>query len=233
MSIAAVLADNPLAFYLLDEGPGDPVAVDASPNGRDGVHINDPYRLGCASSYGPPMDTEFGNAALVLPLTAGTWEAYLWMNEYEQYGLLRDHSGTPPGDNGWLLYGDNSGGTPSGVVQYRVGGTEFTTTVPSAEIKQQRWVHLAITYDATQTRYFVDGVLRHTGAGPASAPSPPGPAYAAVMPWHAHKNGELPPIGDNRAARVAFFDVMLSDARIALHATDPPCAGWFVGPVRY
>lgn len=236
MAAADVLADSPLAFYRLDDLSG-PTALDTSGNARDGTHVNDPIRLGCATSYDAISDdTEFGHASLALPLGAGAWEAYLWLNADDVYAVLRDHSGSPAGDNGWLLYADTSGGTSTGVVTYRVGGTEFTTDIPVSEVKDQTWRHFAITYDSTETRYFVDGALRWVGKGPGSAPSPGPAATPVALPWHVAKNGELSSFWELRCARVAFFDSKLSDARIAAHASGlRPCtsAGPTVGFIGF
>lgn len=242
MSVAAVLADSPLAFYLLDEDSGS-VAIDDSGNGRDGTHVNDPIRLGCAMSYGGTVtedDTTFGNAALALSVTGGTWESWFWMNEIDgplqhDYANLRDNSGTPDGDDGWFLYANTSGGVGSATILYRVGGTQFDTGILASTVQDQTWRHFAITYDASETRYFIDGVHRFTGGGPGSAPSPGPGASAVALPWHVAKNGELSQWWTFRAARVAFFSTKLSDARIAAHAAGAaPCSGgWVVGSVAW
>lgn len=227
MALADVLADSPLAVYLLEDNGS--TAVDASGNGRNGTHINDPIRLTCGMAYdGVSDDTELGNAALQLSLTGGTWEAWVYLEQTvdASFGANRDHSGVPNGDSGWILFTTNSGGTFLNEISYRVGNREYFTGLDIESIRAQKWVHTAIAYDAAETRFYLDGVLAHVGGAHSG--------QAVALPWHVSKNGELPEHQALRMTQLAFFGSKLSAARIQAHASGgSPCGGggFFVGKV--
>lgn len=229
MALLDVLADGPLALYPLDELGGTTV-VDASGNDRDGTYVGGPSPLGCGHLFdGVDDDAVFADPALALPLTGGTFEGWLWMAPDTTLGLSigRDHSGDPSGDNGWMLFTTQSGATVLNELSYRVGGREFFTGLSIDLIRAQRWVHAAVTYDAAETRLYLDGILVYTGGAPGAVP--------VALPWHIGKNGELAYHTFLRAARWAFFDRKLSAERIAAHASGgSPCpvGGWSIGQVR-
>jgi hypothetical protein len=195
----AILADNPLAYWELDETSGTN-AADSSGNGFDGTYTA-PYTLGQASAYAN-LNTavDFGESGLVtLADNLGnhsqvTVEAWIKMDARQ--GFIYDSGDFALGVNGAgeIVHHMDANGPPD------------STTFPPLVV--DTWYYLAATYDADvadATFFYLDGVLQTTE--------------------DAHENGLDAILGvgtlgdefDGLIDEVAIYDSVLSPAQIAAH----------------
>jgi hypothetical protein len=104
---------------------------------------------------------------------------------------------------GWILAYDNAGR-----VAYRAGGTTFTTTRATADLRTG-WHHVALTVSGGATAFYLDGALVHSGTGAGATP--------AALPWHVMRNGTTAQYARGRADEIAVYDTALSAATIRDH----------------
>jgi hypothetical protein len=104
---------------------------------------------------------------------------------------------------GWILAFDSGGR-----VAYRVGGTTFTTSVATADVRDG-WHYVALTVANGATTFYLDGAWAHSGTGAGTAP--------AVMPWHVMRNGTTSQYSRGRADEVAVYADGLPAEAIRAH----------------
>src|SRR5215207_8099865 len=92
---------------------------------------------------------------------------------------------------GWIMAYDSGGR-----VAYRAGGTTFTTSLATADVRDG-WHHVVLTVSGGATGLYVDGALVHSGAGAGAAP--------AAMPWHVMRNGTTSQHTRGRADEIAVY----------------------------
>ena len=123
-----------------------------------------------------------------------------WFDWEGGVAVMRDATSA----GGWILAYDNAGR-----VAYRVGGTTFTTTRATADLRTG-WHHVALTVSGGgATAFYVDGALVHSGTGAGTAP--------AALPWHVMRNGTTAQFSRGRADEIAVYDSVLSAATIRDH----------------
>lgn len=218
------------ARYPLTDPLGSTVADETVAN-RDGTYAGTPVQDACGTDFGGGFD-EFRsstNGALA-PTAAGGLSCWLrWASALAT--SVRDWSGVPSGDNGWLLATLYSGVDPLPSVAYRVGGTEVLTGVsPSYAVGFDR--HWFLAWDATDSRLYLDGTIVHTGPAPGASP--------IVLPWTIGKNGELNEWYPSHALDLRIYNHKPSAAEVlAVYQAGQPClpvpsagGGWSVGGVR-
>jgi hypothetical protein len=185
-----VLADNPVAFYRLEEPPGEFVAVDSSPNGFDATYV--PNGAGTAPELGlPGIDVnsvlfkggpDFGSITIpfhpeLSPTAAdgqhgAAFSIECWVQARTQpadYSVVlamfgRYQAGDPVYANasGWNFY-QSPGPSSWWIFNLKNGAFMQASATPLTLL---RWYHLAATYDGTNATFFVDGV---SVAGPAAS----------------------------------------------------------------
>jgi hypothetical protein len=104
---------------------------------------------------------------------------------------------------GWIVAFDSGGR-----VAYRVGGTTFTTSLVTADVRDG-WHHIALTVANGGTAFYLDGALAHSGTGAGASP--------AAMPWHVMRNGTTSQYARGRADEVAVYTTALPAATIRAH----------------
>lgn len=220
-----VLADEPVAYYRL--GDLGSTAVDSSGNGHHAT-------IGAGASHSATGAIEGGQddggllltgsvgsefttpsaPALALPLAGGAIEGWLlWTDTLG--ATLRDHSGEPFGDSGWLLAARRSGDVTLNELFYRVGSEDELTGI-DVSVFYDRPRHYIVEWDATGSALYMDGRLVHESS------RPPGQQASIALPWHVGKNGELPDYDPGLVDEVAFYDHKLGPLRAHKHF----CAGW-------
>jgi hypothetical protein len=122
-----------------------------------------------------------------------------WFDWESGVAVLRDSTSA----GGWILAYDNAG-----KVAYRVGGTTFTTTRATADLRTG-WHHVALTVSGGATAFYLDGALVHSGTGAGAAP--------AALPWHVMRNGTTAQYARGRADEIAVYDTALGAATIRDH----------------
>jgi len=84
--------------------------------------------------------------------------------------VIRDNTSS----DGWIIGWDNSG-----TWTYRINGTSVGTVATNTLIN--RWSHHALTFDGTNSNYYIDGILVKTDSSASFG--------ANIAPWHLMKNG--------------------------------------------
>jgi hypothetical protein len=203
-----------VADYPLTDPFGSSVANETVA-GRSGSYGGTPVQDSCGTDFGGGGDQflSSSNSALA-PTTTGSIMAWLrWSST--SGGSVRDWSGIPSGDNGWLIATAFSGSVYTGQISYRVGGTEvFTGLAPSYLVGYDR--HWAITWDATDSRAYLDGNLLYIGPAPGSSP--------IVLPWTIGKNGELSEWPATHALDLRIYNHKATPSEITtVFASGTPC----------
>jgi len=221
----AVLADDPVAYWRLDETSGS-TAKDSSGNGLDliieqGVVVGETGALACD----PDLAMGFANAEAG-HLAAGTDPAFEPKNALSfEFWMLQSGPVTPNekplwyGDAYLLPWGAWGFGRvmDESVFDFHVNlaGTSAGVHTDALTL-QDTWYYVAATYDGTTLRVYVDGVL-DAQASPPEIPSGPivygddkgiavGGCYGAGCSTF---NGKID--------EVAVYDKVLSAERIAAH----------------
>lgn len=214
---AAVLADNPLAYYRLGDVSNGGTMLDSGPNGHNGTYLAG----GTQSSIASLLTTDAANAAMNNPGTPGDGAvvAYAsWMNvlttaltvEFlvktsDTAARLVVREGTSYvwsvqlNTSGCLRFGS------AGVIRADGGALIATGTAK----------HCAMTFDGSNVRFYVDGVLDNTTgfSGSLGTPTDTGLSIANKDGW-----GSTGEMLTGVIDEVAIYNSVLSGARIAAHA---------------
>lgn len=170
-----VMISEPLGYWIMDDA--NATMEDDSGSAYHGEHFNSPTPVDGsvnletrdALSYnGTNQYSTVPNPSLT---TNCTIEAIIYWTSGTK-SVLRDAS---TGGNGWIFAQDSGG-----FLAFRVGGTDFVTTVATASV-QNDWKHLVLVKSGGSVEYFVDGVSSYTGSG--------APSTASTPPWYVAKDG--------------------------------------------
>jgi fibronectin type 3 domain-containing protein len=169
----AVVPIGPLpglvAAYGFDEGSGT-TTIDQSGNNNVGTLSNATWvttgKFGKALSFNGTNAWVTANSSSSLTLTTGL-TAEAWVNPTTLGNAYRTVAFKEGGGGEvWSLYGNQSGSqqTPLGEVQ--VGG--YKDAVGTAGLATGTWSHVALTFDGTSVRLYVNGTLVSTTAAAGS-----------------------------------------------------------------
>jgi hypothetical protein len=156
---AAAVDPNLIGWWKLDDGSGT-TAIDSSGRGNNGTLRNGPVwvagRIGSALDFDGTNDyVDCGNAA-IFNIT-GQITLSLWVNT---------DTVTAGTHRSYLLKGDTSyalkQGSPGNIEFFVYIGGWQAVTFPVDTSFNGVWHHLAGTYDGSQIKLYVDGVLRDT-----------------------------------------------------------------------
>ena len=176
--VSADVPNGPLpglvAAYGFDEGSGTTVA-DRSGNGNNGTLANATWTSG--GKYGSALSFNGSNAWVTVPnssslnLSTGL-TAEAWVNPSALGGAYRTVVfREQPGNEVYSLYANQS--SPQAPVgEVYAGG--YKDAVGSGALALGSWTHLAMTYDGTSVRLYVNGTLTTTTAAPGSLASSSG-----------------------------------------------------------
>jgi hypothetical protein len=198
---ATIMADNPVAYYQLQESPGATTAIDSSSNALDAA-----YNYNSAGSpelgepgidtnsilftFGPGGPSDFGDvtlpASLLLapvqadgvsgaPFSAECWvEATTFTNlDYiVPMAVSGAYGGPNPSGSGWNFYQSET--TPSWEWQVFMRTTNAVDILGNAVVVLGQWTHLAVTWDGTNAYFYVNGQLNDHAALPGYLADPNG-----------------------------------------------------------
>jgi hypothetical protein len=203
-----VLADNPLAYWRLGETSGS-TAADSSGHGRNGSYVNG-VGLGISGALFGDPNTGAGfdgvNDSVQVPDDAAlrlnaSWSIEFWAKQISWKnsfpGILGKGAGHTP--HGYDIWAD-----PSGALCFERNNHQASTG--SAALTSS-FGHFAITYDGSNLRWYVNGVLKSTTA--ANFPPNNGTQPLTI--------GEANEYGNNGIDEVAIYSTTLSAARISAH----------------
>jgi hypothetical protein len=221
-----VLADSPLFYLPMGESSGT-TATDASGNGRHGTYVNSPTLGAAALLASEPgvtsVDFELSSAsqyALVTDdnsldgLTAMTLEAWIRpesLINFQQIAARDDVSGA-----GRSFQWRTNGGT--GKIEFiRIPGTTVTATSSSA-LSTATTYHVAVVYNGTDIRLYINGALNGT---PAACTGSIGTSTTdlRIAARRHNTTGNTTDFYDGLLGHFAAYNTALSAARIAAHYT--------------
>lgn len=223
-----VLADNPVAFYRLNEAPGATMALDSSPNGNHATFAGTTLPTLGVDGLTEQADTaaEFSGSSteksrILTPplfnpaLTSFTIEALFKTDATSQQAVVQQDGGS----GRTLFFLSSSGGD---IRSFLGGGTRSSGT--AAAVGQVH--HGALVFDdPTNTwTWYIDGVA--TASGSVNPESSSGGFFIGI-----HKN-LTSNYFNGTIDEVAFYTHALSAARIAEHVasmTTPPVLNSFTG----
>jgi hypothetical protein len=203
-----VLADNPLGYWRLGEANGG-TAADSSGNGRNGSYVNG-VGLGVAGAlFGDPNTAAAFDGVddcvqvpddSALRLNA-SWSIEFWAKQISWRnsvpGILGKGAGHTP--HGYVIWAD-----PAGALWFERNNHKASSGNGALT---SSFHHFVVTYDGSNVRWYVNGVLKTTVA----MNFPPNNGTQALT------IGEGDEYGNNGIDEVALYSTTLSAARIAAH----------------
>jgi hypothetical protein len=221
---AAVLSNNPAAYYSCQEVPGSFILWDSSPtgghHGRWGSDTAKQYpQLGQAGiggnsvlfhTYTGSGGTPCATAGYYPDLNPiGPFAAELWVKALSVGSGFRTALGSFAAANGgWEFYQVPQGNGAFQWVWVQQNGNIWITSSTST---LNQWHHLAASFDGTYVYFYVDGQLQGRADSTASKPNPSVPV---VIGANSAANG-LP--FDGNICQVALYNHALSASDFATH----------------
>ncbi len=242
---AIVAADNPVAFYRLDEASNSMTAVDAV-GSFDGAYDNTlgpidwgiPTSLPGGTNLGVEvLDTNSaaGNGGMInIPYALelnpyGNWSFEGWFQPVKQDGLYRTVCSSMYNSNfsaavyGWLIYQDPSSAFDLVTYNSSGGPAIFAIDTNSAPLVLNSWYHLAIVDNGTSIQLYINGKPSTRANGPASQFVPNGVNGDPSLSGKQSVLGQRSDLAFNGfnggIADVAFYNYPLTQSQITTHFT--------------
>jgi hypothetical protein len=173
-----VIADNPVAYWRLDEPMGSSVASDQV-GSFDGAYQVNAGALGFEVPTGIPHETNTalnvsGGAVVTIPYAleinpvSGPWSFEAWIRPaaLDPVNFITPYSSMWNSDFGGHLFGWNIYQHPQGYWTFNAfnggGGGSFTSDFTHHPLDTNLWYHMVITDDQTTLRYYVNDILAVT-----------------------------------------------------------------------
>lgn len=233
----AVLADNPVAFWELNDGPSSPM-IDSSGNVNNGSYVtgsDGPLTFGAPGPFAGAAATGFpggyGNSAgeptygTYVPSSqlSGSYTVELWLNM-----AANDVNGLYGATYGGKAFGTrypNDGSfdlevTPSGLHADIGNGGSFTVTnadyTASPALSPGTWYMVDYTVTPSEWSAYLDGALVASGSFPSGSGTPElwGPNHHAIIGWSGAPGD---PGFAGTLADVAVYGSALTSSQIAAH----------------
>jgi hypothetical protein len=221
-----VMADDPVAFWRLDEPDGSVTAIDAA-GSFDGTYTPDNGTITYDAATGIPNETNTamsvsGGARVAIPWALelnphGPFTAEAWFKpatlktdslDYRTVFSSMGPGGTT-GPNGWLLYQqpDNS----FSWVLFNQNWVSSFMGDPVDVVEANAWYHMALTYAGSLFSIYVNGHLSATQTYDAFVPNPDGAfnlGYRSDNAWNPF---------DGTLDDVAFYNKALTLEQVQAH----------------
>ncbi len=235
-----VLADNPVAYYQLQELPGAGTAVDSTTNHLDGTYnFNDSNspELGQPGidtnsilfTYGSGGEGDYGDVALPAspllapvnsdgltgaPFSAECWVLATTVHTPDYIVPLAASgpygSGTFGNGSGWNFYQSQT--SPQSWQVFMRTSNEVAIVGAGAAVTLLEWTHLAVTWDGTNATFYVNGQANASAALPGYLADP---GAANIEIGGPGETGHGPYEGG--VSQVAFYTNVLTAAQILHH----------------
>lgn len=226
-----ILADNPVAYYRLEEPAGEITASDSSATGsfpgsyfttdgvyprleQPGIDVNSAYFRSYKDESGTVQSSyvEIPYAAELNPTGAFSVEGWVRAMSASAEGEYRSPLGNFEGfvaDNpGWFFYqSPEAAGNPSVWIWVMKGGGIW---IQGGAIKKGEWEHLAAVYDGTSVSFYVNATLIGSAPVPGYVASSTKSTYIGAGPvggW----------LFDGNVDEVAIYGGTLTAAQIQKH----------------
>ncbi len=199
-----ILADNPLAYYRLEEQPGEGTAVDSSSTGayagtyvysldglypkmgQAGIETNSVYFRSYTDDAGTAETSyvEIPYAEQLNPkgaFSAECWVRAMSASDTATRAPFGSFEGWVTDNPGWFFYQTANSGTanPSCWAWVMKGGGIW---IQAGAIKMGQWYHLAASFDGSKVSFYVDGALIGTSDVPNYTPTTTKSAYIGAIP---------------------------------------------------
>lgn len=211
----AVLGDNPIAYYPMQEMSGTEI-VDLSGNTGNGT-ISGDYTLGQSGPATGVKSVQFGGTSAFVDLPDG-------FSDFTN-GLTIEVWGNPTAVSAWArfvelaeagidinaihLYRENNTDAVSGVFSQTGGGH---ATVPGA-LQLGVWKHFVYVYKTNFTsEMYVNGILSDTGTGPGTIPN-----VLRTQNYLGKSTSIGDPLFQGFMTRAAIYDHALTSTQILNH----------------
>jgi hypothetical protein len=201
----AVVATTGLAgYWRLGEQSGNTATDEtnsAAGSYLGGYTLGQPGALTADANTSVSFDGTTGEmtAPAALSSTSGSLEG--WFKWQGGVALMRDGSSTTGA--GWILAYDIGGS-----LYYRLGGTSFSTGIPTASVRDG-WHYFVATKDGPNVAFYLDGQLKHSATGAGNAPP--------TMPWHVMRNGSYAQFTQGQADEIAAYNTAVPDSTVQQH----------------
>ena len=242
---AIIAADNPVAYYRLNEPTNSTTAVDAV-GSFDGTYNNSLGPIDWGIPTVIPGDTNLGvelqdtntasgfGGVVDIPYALelnpyGTWSFEGWFQPILQDGLYRTVCSSMYNSNyssavfGWLIY--QTPGSAFALVTFNgTGGpATFGVDTNNAPLKLKTWYHLAIVDNGATIQLYINGAPSANAQGPAAQFIPDGvngdPGVGAAQSVLGQRS-DLAFNGFNGGvSEVAFYNYPLTQSQITAHVT--------------
>lgn len=214
-----VLADDPVAYYRLDETSGT-VARDFSGHGNDGTYIGGvhPGTAGAIANDSDPAATFDGATGYVdcgdefafagsQPFSLEAWVRSASMNGYGGIASREDTSGGPPSE-GYLTFVSPNDGLYG---FQRLDGDNLTSVTSTSVASASSYDHVVATYDGVDMTLYVNGAAQESLT--ASFPIAGATNHFVV----GAEVGGAEDFFDGALDEVAVYDHVLSATRVTAH----------------
>lgn len=198
-----VMISEPDGYWIMDDT--NATMEDDSGNAYHGTHFNTPTpvdgsaHLETRTALQYNGTTQYSTVPNPSFTTVCTIEAVTYWTSGTQ-SILRDSTS---GSSGWIFAYD-----AGGFLAFRIGGTDYVTTVPTASI-QNAWKHLVLVKNGSSVEFFVNGTSVYTGSG--------APSTAASMPWYFAKDGTDSNYVATRGQHLSMYARALPDDEVLTH----------------
>lgn len=227
-----ILADNPVAYYRLEEAAGESTAVDSSSSGANpgtyystdgiypkmeqpGIDVNSVYFRSYTEEGGSLQQSyvEIPYAEALNP--AGAFTAECWVramsagteSEYRSpFGSFEGWGAS--GYPGWFFYqSPDAAGNPSGWLFIMKGGGVW---LGGTAVNKAKWDHLVAVYDGTKATFYVNGVVAGAVNVVDYQPTTTKSAFIGAMPTGGY-------LFDGNVDEVAIYASALTVEQITNH----------------
>lgn len=209
---SAVLADNPLVYWKLDEGRLS--AYDSSGNGRHGTYNGS--QSGPALVAGSTQGTLFSGNALTIPgaawMDSTQMSVECWISSESTEAFMSRASGGSA--TGWIVYYATPSAASPGRVMFQLisAGSQVAACFGSTGVVDGKPHHVVATYDGATMKVYVDGQLDGSQAYATGLPISTGQPLNCGG-WSSGISHYLTGLYDE----FAFYGSALSAARVLAH----------------
>ena len=228
-----VIADDPVAYWRLDENGASGVATDAV-GSFDGAYVAGAGAFTFQTPGGVPQSTNTALRltdgatvqipyALELNPVSGPWSVEAWINPAIQPGdfatVMSSMYVVPGSISGWNLYQHAASAWTMNLFNGGTGGS-FNSDFFDIPLVTSSWYHVVMADDFTTVRFYVNGVLRASqdrkafGFVPNGTNGDPATGGAMVL-GHRGDTAFLP--FDGSIDEVAVYNYALSARQAQLH----------------
>jgi hypothetical protein len=158
----AILADNPISYWRLDETSGT-TAYDLE-QANPGTYTASPTLAQAGALSGDPDSavtfngtSQYVNVPYNASLNSSHFTVEVWAKATGGAGTYRGVMASRSFPNGWVLYAAGNN-----LWQFWINNGTTMLTISGGSVTLNAWTHLVGTFDGTTARFYVNGVLANS-----------------------------------------------------------------------